>query len=410
MRLVIIGNGVAGVTMARFVSERNPSAQVVIYTDERYLYYPRPRLVDLLAGSLTADQLPMYPANWYEERRIQMALGQRIVHIDPEEHQVASADGSVHRYDALVLATGAHSFVPPLPGVEVGVYTLRTLQDALSLLERTATAKRVVVLGGGLLGLDISAALNARNIVVTIVEMLSRLLPRQLDVEGAGVLQGILEDKGLRILTGDSCVQIEANGPARRLHLKSGQVLDADLVLVSAGVRPNIELAQQAGLACNRGVLVNERLLTSDSSIYAIGDVAEFNQRVWGIIPAALAQARVAAAQIAGDESLLYQDIIPSTTLQVTGIDLTSIGEVNPQGDGFVEVRRAEPTAGIYKKLVIRDGRVVGAVVLGDKASVRAINQLISRQTDVSAYADRLLSDGFDLAKAAQSQDLAARA
>jgi len=353
----------------------------------------------------------MYPASWYEERHIQMTLGQRIVRLEPTAHRVIGANGSVDRYDLLVLATGAHSFIPPLPGGELGVYALRTMQDALYLLERVATAKRVVVLGGGLLGLDTSAALSARdNIEVTVVEMQPRLLPRQLDAEGASVLQSILEGKGLRILTGDSCVQIETDGSTQRIRLKSGRTFDADLVLASAGVRPNIELAQQAGLACSRGVLVNECLLTSDASIYAVGDVAEFNQRVWGIIPAALAQARVAAAQITGDTSTLYQDIVPSTTLQVTGIDLTSIGEVNPQGDGFIEVRRTESIAGVYKKLVIRAGRIVGAIVLGDKSSVRAINQLIARQTDVSAYVDRLLSNGFDLAKLAQAQPPATRA
>jgi len=151
-------------------------------------------------------------------------------------------------------------------------------------------------------------------------------------------------------------------------------------------------------LSCNKGLVVNERLLTSAPDVYAVGDVAEFNGRIWSIIPAALAQAQVAAAQICGERDILYKDIVPSTTLKVTGIDLTSVGEVNPQGDGFVEERRIDAAKGIYKKLVIRDGRVVGAIVLGDRSGVRAITQLIERKVNVSAYVGTLLDEGFNLA------------
>jgi nitrite reductase (NADH) large subunit len=279
-----------------------------------------------------------------------------------------------------------------------GVFALRTMRDALALRDRASQVQHAVVLGGGLLGLDTAMALRAHGIGVTAVELLPRLLPRQLDDEGAALLQRTTEERGVSILTGDACARIERHAGGLRLSLKSGQNLDAGLVVVSAGIRANVDLAREAGLACHNGVLVNERLQTSAPGVYAVGDVAEFGGRIWGIIPAALAQAQVAAAQILGHMDTLYRDIVPSTTLKVTGIDLTSIGEVNPQGDGVVEVRQTDPTAGVYRKLVIREGHVVGAIVLGERSSVRAVSQLIARKVDVSAHVSSLLKPGFDLA------------
>jgi len=399
MRLVIIGNGVAGVTTARLVAERDPSAEITIYSDEPYPYYARPRLIELLAGRVPPESMAFYPEEWYQKRGLQVVLGRRVVQLKPQTREIILDDGQGTAYDQLVLATGAHSWVPPISGADVeGVYTLRSMRDALALRERASRGGRAVVLGGGLLGLDTAMALRAHHIGVMVVEVTPRLLPRQLDAEGAAVLQRAIEEQGVEVLTGDTCALVERRDGKVRLGLKSGRILEADLAVVSAGVRPNLELAQEAGLACNNGLLVNERLLTSAPDVYAVGDVAEFNGRVWGIIPTALAQAQVAAAQISGEKDVVYKDIVPSTTLKVTGIDLTSMGEVNPKGDGFHELRHTDAAAGVYKKLVIRDGRVVGAIVLGDRSNVRAISQLIERKIDVAAHMGALLHEGFNLA------------
>lgn len=308
----------------------------------------------------------------------------------------------MHPYDRLVLATGARSWVPPIPGSDLnGVYTLRTLVDGMALCKKAAESRYAVILGGGLLGLDTSWALRAYELDITVVEALPRLLPRQLDREGAAVLQTKLEAQGLHFAIGDQCAAIEGNGHVQRIALKSGQVLPADIVVISAGVRPNITLAQEAGIACNRGIIVDDRMRTSAPDVYAVGDVAEFNGITWAIIPAALAQARVAAAQIVGDSEIVYEDIVPSTTLKVSGIDLTSIGEVNPERPGFIEVR--DSANGVYRKVVIRDGRVVGAIVLGNRNHVRAISQLIARGVDVSHHLDELFREGFDLMGLARS-------
>jgi NAD(P)H-nitrite reductase large subunit len=402
MRLVIIGNGVAGVSTARFVVERDPSIEIAIYSDEDYAYYPRPRLIELVAGQVAPDKMALYADEWYTRRGIRVHLGQRVTRIEPDAHTLTLHDGSRVPYDQLVLATGASCVLPPIPGRDLeGVFTLRSMRDALALRTKLQTAKQAVVLGGGLLGLDTSMGLRAHNIGVTVIELMPRLLPRQLDAEGAGLLQKLIEAQGVQVVTGEGCTMIEGQEHVERIRLKSGRTIETDLVLMSAGVRANLELAQEAGLACKRGILVDEHVRTSAPDIYAVGDVAEFNQRLWAIIPAALAQARVAAAQITGATDVLYQDIVPSTTLKVTGIELSSMGEVNPEGGDFSEIRHMDAAAGVYKKLVVRDGHVVGAIVLGDKASIRAINHLIEQRTPIAASVSILANQAFDLVKLA---------
>jgi nitrite reductase (NADH) large subunit len=404
MKLVIIGNGVAGVTTARYVAESDPSISITIYSDERYLYYPRPRLIELMAGKVSIEQAILYPDEWYRKRGIQNVLERHVVEIQPDAHRIVLQDGTEDDYDRLVLATGAHNWVPPIPGADRnGVYTLRAMHEALSLRDLADRASHAVMIGGGLLGLDMSAALRAHNVPVTVIEALPWLLPRQLDMEGAAVLQSRIEGMGIEVITGDQSAEIAGNGHVESIHLKSGRTVPTDMVIVSTGIRPNKELAQAAGLECNLGVLVNEHLTTSHPDIYAAGDVAEYAQRVWGIIPAAVAQARIVAAQITGHPEMVYQGIVPSATLKVTGIDVASIGEVNPQGDGFALERYTDTARGVYKKLVIRQGRVVGAILIGDRSDLRAVNQLIANGVDVSAYQGKLLSEGFDLLGLAQS-------
>ena len=399
MKLVIIGNGIAGTTTARLVAERDAKAEIAIYTDEPYLYYPRPRLIDLLAGEVEEKAMSQYADDWYRKRGILVHTSQTVVGIAPELHTMTLQDGTMVAYDQLVLATGAANFIPPFTGDDIdGVHTLRSLRDALILRNKAQAAKMTVILGGGLLGLDLAMALRANGTQVTVVEMLPRLLPRQLDEEGAGLLTRLITARGVEVITDDSCAYVSGHGNIERVTLKSGRVIAADLVVVSAGICPNTALARAADLACGRGIVVDEHLRSSAADIYAVGDAAEFNKRVWGIIPAALAQARVAAAAICGDNNVVYQDIVPSTTLKVTGIDLNSVGEVNPQGNGFTELRQQDDVAGTYKKLVIRDGMVIGAILLGDRLNVRAVNQLIEKRISVTGHEALLFRPDLDVA------------
>lgn len=395
MRFVIVGNGAAAVLAAETLLREAPAGHIEIYGEEPYLAYRRPQLPEYLAGGVQVERMLIHPAAWYEERGVAVHRGVRVEALDPAAGMIYLADGRSVPYDRLLLATGSSAFIPPIVGADLpGVFSLRTLDDARRIREYAQGRRQAVVIGGGLLGLEAARGLRALGLEVTVLEVYGWLLPRQLDRPGAEVLSGLIEGLGIHILTGAAAECIAAEGNVSSLRLQDGRELAADLILISAGVRPRVELAQHAGLAVNRGVVVDEHLRTSAESIYAAGDVAEFQGRCYGILPAVWEQAPIAAANMAGREAL-YRGTTPSTTLKVVGVDLTSIGEVNPEGEGFAELRRVEPAAGRYTKLVLRQGRLVGAILLGDRRRVRLFERLVKEKADVSTYAERLLDPGF---------------
>jgi len=391
---VIIGNGVAGITAARALS--GSGAEVEIYTEEARHYYPRPRLQSFLAGEIELEELPLYPPAWYEKRGIAVHLGVEVVELDPRGKRIALADGRQVAYDRLLLATGSRPFVPPIEGLDKGgVFTLRTIEDALAIKRWAEGAKRAVVVGCGLLGLEAARALTGLGLEVTVLERGPYPLQRQLDAEAGALMRELIGAMGIEVVSNASSQAILGDGLATGVLLQDGRRIEGDLILISAGVRCNVRLAQEAGLEVNRGVVVDEHLRTSADDIYAAGDVAEFRGRTYGIIPAALEQARAAAVNMLGREQAEYQGTIPSNVLQVVGIDCASIGVVHPEEDeGCQELRKSR--AGVYKKLVLKDGRLVGAILLGNRKDVAPINRLIRMGTDVSRYAERLLDDDFD--------------
>ncbi len=399
MRFVIIGNGVAGITAARNLAQIAPGSDIVVYTNERYPYYPRPRLPELLAGTVEVKDLRFYDDAWYERRGIQVYLDTPVAAIAPDRHEITLDDGKVIPYDRLLLAAGARSFVPPIANADRlrGVFTMRNIDDVLAIRAYAAGKEQAVVIGGGLLGLEAARALRQLGLNVTVVEFAPYLLPRQLDQEGAAILTAIMRDAGLQVVTNAATESIldDDTGRARGVTLKDGRTLDADLVLISAGVRSNLDLPKAAQIAVNKGVVVDAHMQTDAPDVFAAGDVAEFNGIVWGIVPAALEQGRVAALNMAGQETT-YTDITPSNTLKVVGVDLTSVGTVNPPGEGFEELRQSDPARGVYRKFVLQNGKLVGAILLGDPKPVGAVSQLVAAKADVSAYRGDLLRDDFD--------------
>ncbi len=395
---VIVGNGVAGVTAARAVVSADPAAEVHVYGAEPYPYYRRPLLWEFIAGQTEQDGLYFRSPDWYAERSIHLHLEIEAVELDTSARRLALTNGATVEYDRLLLATGGRPFVPPCQGVDKeGVFTLRTLDDALAIKAYAQEASTAVVIGGGLLGLETARALRTAGLEVTVVEFFPYLLPRQLDAEGAEVLQSLLEAQGLRIITGGTTEAILGKGRAGSIRLEDGRKVVGELVLFSTGIRSEVTLAQTAGLEVNRGIVVDEHLQTSTQDVFAAGDVAEFRGQVYGIIPSAVEQARVAAANMVTPGSATYAGTLPATTLKFAGAELASLGECLPEGDEYRPLRHVDLGAGRYRKLVLREGRIVGAILLNDKERVRPTTQLIERGVDVSAHADHLLDDDLDL-------------
>lgn len=401
MQVVIVGNGVAGITAAAAARERSADAKISVYTDESHPYYPRPRLYNILSGEAQPADIYGFPSQWYTERKIAIDLGKKVSGVETDKKELLLGDGRRTGYDRLLLANGAHSFVPPVKGVEkTGVFTLRSLRDALAIREFAKKTKKAIVVGGGLLGLEFAASLRKLGQQVDVIELLPRLLPMQLDQDGAALLEEIVESLGVNVTVGVKTEEITGQQTVSGIALSGGKQVSGDLVLFSAGVRSNTDLASQAGIKINRGVLVDDHLRTSATDVYAAGDVAEFKGRVYGIIPAALDQAKIASLNMFEEEGHVYPGTIPSNTLKIVGIDLASVGLVNPEGSGFEEIRKLKKEEHVYKKIVVQQGIIVGAIVLGETRSVAPLKRLMDQKIDISRDKDSILEDGFDFRQA----------
>jgi len=399
MKIVIVGNGLAGTLAAKAVRELDLEAGIEIFGEEKYAYYPRPNLIEFLAGRLPYEKLFAFPENWNVRQRIGLHFGERVARIRPDERKIETESGGAFAYDALLLASGARAVVPPLTGSGLkGVFVLRTLDDALAILDHLRTHAHVAVLGGGLLGLEIARAVRGRGASVCVVEFFDRLLPRQLDPAAAGILKHQIEKTGISVRVGAVSREILGAAEVRGIRFESGDEVEADLVVIAAGVKPELALAKDAGLTAERGIVVDDRLRTSRPEIFAAGDVAEHQGRVYGIIPASFEQARAAAYNMLGMD-MPYAGTVPSNTLKVAGLYVTSAGEVNPEARGHEVLVRSVPEDGLYKKIVLKEGRLVGAIWMGTKKGASEIGRLVALKKDVESRKGDLLEDTFDFAE-----------
>ncbi|MCX8161160.1 MAG: FAD-dependent oxidoreductase [Candidatus Saccharicenans sp.] len=400
MRVVILGNGLSGTICGKTIRELDSQAEIIIVGEEKYPYYPRPNLIDFLAGLIPLEKVFAFNEGWAERQRLQLRLGVRAVRLDPDKKAVNFEDGDKLVADRLVLATGACPIVPPVAGADrEGVFTIRTLDDVLELLDFIRGRPEIVILGGGLLGLEIARALNLRSLGrITVVEVFNRLLPRQLDETGARLLQSHLEGLGISFFIGREVSEILGDHRVSGIRFKDGATIPAGVVIVASGVRPRLDLAREAGLDCGRGVIVDDYLKTSRDRIYAAGDVAEHRGKVYGLIPAAFDQARALAYNLCG-QTKKYEGTVPSSTLKVVGIYLTSIGLVNPEADGYEILTWQRPEAGLYKKLVLKENSVVGAIWFGTRRGTQEISRLIQSGKKVEEYKNEILEEEFDFSK-----------
>ncbi|MBN1222641.1 MAG: NAD(P)/FAD-dependent oxidoreductase [Candidatus Aminicenantes bacterium] len=396
MRVIVVGNGVAATIFAKSLRESDSTVDIDIFAKEKYHYYPRPNLIDFLAGRIPFERIFAFPEEWYAKQNLSIHLRRPVRKIHPGTKEIEFEGAKTERYDKLFLANGSNSFVPPFKGTDKrGVFSLWTIDDAYAILEYLTDHRNVVVIGGGLLGLEIAWAVKSREADVRVVEFFDRLLPRQLDAEGASILQGQIEKMGIKVRVGAATEEILGEKEISGLRFKGDQTIDADMGIVAAGSRPNLEIARGAGLETDKGIVVDDYLQTSDPDIFAAGDVVQHQGRVYGIIPASFEQARIAAANILGQKKQ-YKGTIPSNTLKVVGIFLTSIGLVNPEKGDCEEFRAAVEEEGIYKKIVIKNSVIVGAIWMGTKKGSSEISRLISEKRNVDKWKDSLLEDDFD--------------
>jgi nitrite reductase (NADH) large subunit len=395
---LIVGNGVAGNSAAETIRRIDPAGKILMFSRERYHFYYTPALPEYLAGEKQLKDFTLHNAQWYEKNRIDLYLETEVTRIDSRGKIAKTQKGGEFSFHTLLLACGGKSFLPPIPGSSSpGVFTLRTFDDAGALLKTAREAKKAVVIGGGLLGLEAGNGLRKRGLQVSVVEFSPRLLPRQTDLPGAALLQRQMEEMGFRFFLGAKTQEIAAGEKGLRVLLEGGQELAAELVLISAGVRPEISLAQALGLPVDKGIKVDDRMYTGLDGIYAAGDPVEHRGRFYGIWPAAMEQGRIAGANMAGQEQL-YSGTVPSNSLKVAGIDLVAAGEIDPEGKMESTVVRDEARK-IYRKLVWQENRIVGAMLLGDTRGKEEIQRAIQSKKDLSSLKKELAEEKFDFSR-----------
>ncbi len=378
---LIIGGGVAGMSAAAKVRTLNASASITILSQENEGFYTRIRIPDYVAGKVERNRLVLPAQKWAEQNGIKRLQGVTATSLDTVAHQVTTGDGQTFIYDRLLLATGALCNIPPLKGVELkGVVGVRTLQDADTLRDELGTLRgkedgdrgRVVVVGGGVLGIELAAAINSLGPEVVVVEPYQWLLNRQLDRDGGDVLKVALEKTGLLFRLGVGVEELLGeNGRVTGVKLYGdGDVLPCSVVVIAAGVHADVELARSAGIQVNRGIVIDNGMKTSADDVFAAGDCAEYQGRSYGLWSVADEQGKLAGAALCGEE-VNYQGSVPGVNLKVIGVGIMSAGRIEP---GRGEYAKVSSGAGTYKKLVYNEqDRLVGAVLVGDLTEQRAI-------------------------------------
>ena len=377
MKYIIIGNGVAGITVARsLVQQATPESHILQFTTEPYGYYSRPKLPKFLGDKLqTPENLMIYGEKWYKDSNIDFHPNEKIHTINREKKKVVSDKGE-YKYDKLLLALGASCACPPIPGLELAhAYTLRTLSDALKIRNQLEKSQSVVIIGGGLLGIENAIACAKHGLKTTIIEFFPHLLPRQLDPEGSKIFAELLAKYGVETITNAQVKEILGTTKVESVQLKDGRMLPADVVMTCTGIKPRIELAKSAGLEVNRGVIVNDYLETSDPNIFAAGDITEHRGRVYGIIPPTTDQSRVVAENMISPRSREYNGSKISTTLKVADLFLTSIGYEGNQ-NGLSTLKYVNTDSNEYLKIFHEGDELKAIILLGTKKGIPHLRRM----------------------------------
>ena len=391
-KLVVIGNGMAAGRALEELFERAPGAyEVTIFGAEPRVNYNRIMLSPVLSGEKAYEDILIHDDAWYETHGITLYRGKQIVEIDRAARRVIAADGTAADYDRLLVATGSMPFVVPIPGATLpGVVTYRDLDDVNRMLEAAQKGGHAIVIGGGLLGLEAAAGLKAQGMEVTVLHLMPTLMERQLDPSSGYLLQKAFEDRGIVVRCKANTHAILGETHVTGVRLDDGTELPADIVVMAVGIRPNAVLAKEAGLETNRGVLVGDDMRTSDPDIFSVGECVEHRGLCYGLVAPLYEMAKVVAAQLAGDEAAGYTGSVTATKLKVTGIDLFSAGDFGEAKDRQDIVLR-DAARGVYKRLVLKENRIVGAVLYGETGDGSWFFDLLRKETDVTELRDTLI-------------------
>lgn len=391
-KLVVIGNGMAGMRTVEELLQLAPGLyDITVFGAEPYGNYNRIMLSLLLSGEKNADEIMLNTREWYAENGIALHAGDPVVAIDRRRRRVRSRKGLDVPYDRLLIATGSQPFMLPLPGGDLpGVVGFRGIDDVEQMLQAASTYKHAAVIGGGLLGIEAANGLLRRGMQVTLLHRIDVLMEQQLNADASRLLSHNLKARGLNVLLNAQTAELYGNGRVEGIALADGSRIEADLVVMAVGVRPDIALAKSCGLHCERGVVVDDTLQTYDPHIYAVGECVQHRRLTFGLVAPVWEQARVCASHLARVGHRRYRSAKTATKLKVSGIDLYSAGDFIG-GDGTEDLVFRDPRRGIYKRLVLKDNQIIGAVLYGDVKDGGWYFELIQSGADITPIRDRLL-------------------
>lgn len=395
MKIVIIGNGIAGQIVAQNIRKKGKNFEIVMISNENHPYYSRIFLPQYISGDRTKKQLYQRDLDWYDKNDIRLLLNTEVEKINPQKKSIELKDAEMAiNYDKLVLAVGSTPRKLPFGNPDAdGVFTLRKISDADEIASyiKNKNVKNAFIIGGGLLGIELGFHIKDLGIEVTICEIFPYLLPRQLDQKTSGLLKKYLENIGLKFVLGESVKKIMGSQIVEGIEMESGQIIESQIIMEQLGIIPNTELARRSGLETDKGIIVNEFMQTRDPDIYAVGDCIQFGNQIWGIIPASMEQAKLAAAHILNENPEPYTPSVWHTKLKVAGIDLTCVGTPNPKDENEAEIlTNINPDFYMCRKVIIEKNKLTGAILMGSGGDSRYFIDNIGKEVDIEKVKEKI--------------------
>ncbi|MEG1255529.1 FAD-dependent oxidoreductase [Clostridium sp.] len=384
-RIVIVGNGIAAISAVKAIRETDLDSEVYLIGEEEFYPYNRIRLSKGIFNQIEENKILLQKNEWYEENKIKLLVNTKVVNLNTDNNEVLLCDGRKIKYDKLLIANGASNKIPLIDGIgKEGVYTLRDLNDALNIKSTLNESKDVIVIGGGIQGLETAWILHQHGIKVIVAELLPKLMPYQLDDKASEILKNIIESYGIQILSNTTVKDILGDVKVEGILIDEKKQLKCDMVIYSVGIQPNIDLIGNTSIETARGILVNDKMETNIKNVYAAGDVAEFKNHVSGLWNIAISQGKVAGYNIAGNE-IVYQNITPVTTLNAFGISLFSMGCIEETKSTMILVDE-DINSKVYKKILIKNNNIVGAIIIGDTKKSPLLKSAIEKEINLDKF------------------------